>query len=95
MVPVDTKIQEALTQRAIAEQEKKAKRIMSATEREIAKNFVAAADTIAKGGDLAFKLRYLHSFEKFSKINSGNYIFPLNLSGREIDKLSIDTDEKN
>ncbi|MEM8642102.1 MAG: SPFH domain-containing protein [Cyanobacteria bacterium P01_G01_bin.54] len=80
VVPIDSDIQESLTKRAIAEQERNARLLMSEAEKEVANNFVEAAAILDEGGDSAMKLRYYHTLEKFSQIKSGNFFLPIDIS---------------
>ena len=78
LVAMDAKIQNALTQRAIAEQEKIARLIASNAEIEISKNLKKASEEYGLSKDYAFELRRLHSLEEFSKMGNGNFLLPLN-----------------
>lgn len=76
VVPIGAQVQEALTKRAIARQERQARLILSSAEAEVAQNISKAASVLSSSGDAALSLRYYQTLEKFSDVKGG-FIFPL------------------
>lgn len=88
VVPVDSKVQKALTKRAIAEQEKQARLILSQAEKEIAKHIVEASEVLSKGGYMALRIKELETIEKFSQVQGGNFLLPLSIGADHLKDIN-------
>lgn len=80
-IPVDSKVQEALSRRAIAVQEKAAREVIAEAELASARNITEAAKILSTQEDAGLTLRYFQTLDGFSKIQSGNFLIPVPLSG--------------
>lgn len=78
-IPVDPEVQRALAKRAIAEQERLARLVIGQSEVELAEHLLKASQAMTGGTESAMRLRYFHTLEKFSQINTGNFLFPLSI----------------